>query len=67
MLDTARADGGSADQRTFSAASHFPLQGRSLALLVRSKKVEIAQAVLQPAQVAALANPAHESPDGARA
>jgi glycogen operon protein len=67
MLDTARADGGSADQRTFSAASHFPLQGRSLALLVRSKKVEIAQAVLQPAQVAALANPAHESPDGAGA
>jgi isoamylase len=38
VIDTSRSDGGSADQRTFSAGARFPLLGRSLALLIRSKQ-----------------------------
>jgi isoamylase len=38
LIDTSRADGGAGDQRTFSAGGRFPLQGRSLALLIGSTR-----------------------------
>jgi glycogen operon protein len=38
VVDTSRSDGGSTDQRTFSTGARFPLLGRSLALLIRSKQ-----------------------------
>jgi glycogen operon protein len=65
MLDTTRADGGSSDRRTFPAGSRFPLGGRSLALLVKSKNIEITEGV-QPAEAAALATLSNEKPDDAR-
>jgi isoamylase len=36
-LDTSRADDGIDDQRQYSAGEHFPVEGRSLALLTRSR------------------------------
>ena len=37
VIYTCRSDAGSTDERTFSESGQFPLQGRSLALLIRAK------------------------------
>jgi glycogen operon protein len=63
VLDTALS-GGFGDQRSFSAGARFPLQGRSLVLLVRSTKPQTVRSMFRPAESAPSANPFHETAEG---
>ena len=64
VVDTSRSDGGYADQRTFSAGGRFPLQGRSLALLIRSKRPLLAQDSLEVPKSATIPTSAEQTPQG---
>ncbi len=65
VVNTSNADGGAADQRTFSAGSLFPVQGRSLALLMRSKEGLVTGDPLVLSQSIIMPTPAEQGPDGA--
>jgi isoamylase len=65
VVDTSRSDGGSADSRIFSAGGRFPLQGRSLALLIRSKQRPLAQDSAEAPKSEVISIAAEQSPDGA--
>ncbi len=62
VVDTARADGGRADPRIFSGGGRFPLQGRSLALLIRSRQPLLTEALAQAPKSVTLSNSIEQSP-----
>lgn len=57
--------GGSTDQRTFSSGAHFPLQGRSLALLIRSKQALPTAGAPVIAESVIISTPAEQTPHSA--
>jgi len=66
VIDTSSADAGWMDQRTFLTGAHFPLQGRSLALLIRAKAALVTRDSKPTLAEAAIATtPAEQSPHGA--
>jgi isoamylase len=65
VVDTSCNDGGSADRRTFSGGTRFPLQGRSLALLLGSKQPMLAQDVPEAQTGSGATSPVAQNPDGA--
>jgi hypothetical protein len=66
VVDTACTDGGAADQRIFAAGERFPLQGRSLALLIRAKQLLLTRELAQVTSSETTSSPVEQSADGAR-
>jgi glycogen operon protein len=65
VIDTFRDDAGSTDERTFSTGAQFPLQGRSLVLLIRSKQPPLMRDSRTLLKSAIVITPAEQTPHSA--
>jgi glycogen operon protein len=59
LIDTSADDGGAADERSFRSGERFPLEGRSLVLLIKSGRMERDVEKVQSSAAANDGSPAH--------